>query len=112
MRLCLEPLSLQFGCGSQLGLFGIPVLNWYRGIEAFRTVPYCAWLRPVFFFLHRHMTSPQLAATTLQLVLYGITSALKQMGMVKPLTLKHHCANGVTKHVWPRVETLPTLQNT
>ena len=25
---------------------------------------------------------------------------------------KHYCANGVTKHVWPRVETLPTWQNT
>jgi len=39
------------------------------------------------------------------------TSALKQMSTVKPLTPKHHCANGVTKHVWPRVETLPTREN-
>jgi len=31
---------------------------------------------------------------------------------VKPLIPKHHCANGVTKHVWPRVKTLPTWQNT
>ena len=30
----------------------------------------------------------------------------KTMSTLKPLTPKHHCANGVTKHVWP------TWQNT
>jgi len=27
-------------------LFGVPVLNWYRGTEAFKTVLYCDWMRP------------------------------------------------------------------
>lgn len=42
-----------------LGLFGIPVLNWYRGTEAFKTELYCIWMGPVLAALTTRRLVPQ-----------------------------------------------------